>query len=271
MNVVYLPPALGQNYIDTLSNSKVVMIFSRSSTSFFIAPYLDNKAKVTPVSGKYYLKAPYMTGAEVGITHYLNFDKNYSLIIGFHVGAAARNYDLRIPKSDFVPNLNFDVQEYGNTTREWDFYMSLPIWIEKRWFTKSNSFWNLLAGVNVRYYPVKSYIDEVGAEYPDVNENYVNVLELDCSVGNNLLPWLNYNIGGGYSMLLRNNNYLQCNLLSNFSFKKMVNGTYQINVTGKPQSTGTYSANLSYIGLSFSYIFTGANKRLRKIYESKMK
>jgi hypothetical protein len=107
--------------------------------------------------------------------------------------------------------------------------------------------------------------------YPDVNGNNVDVLEITNSIGNNLHPWINYNIGGGYSFLLRSNNFLQLNLLANFSNKKMVNGVYQINVTGKPQSTGAYSANLSYVGLSLSYIFTGANKRIRKIYESKMK
>jgi hypothetical protein len=114
-------------------------------------------------------------------------------------------------------------------------------------------------------------IDEVSFIYPDVNGNDVDVLEINNSIGNNLRPWVNYNIGGGYSFLLRNNNFLQFNLLANFSNKKMVNGIYQINVTGKPTSSGLYSVNLSYIGLSISYNFTGANKRLRKMYEENLK
>ncbi|HXR85289.1 MAG TPA: hypothetical protein VN722_13330 [Hanamia sp.] len=269
--LIHYNVSLCQSQIDSLSKIKNTTLFSHSSISFSIVPYVVNKAKVIPISGKYHLRTPYMNGAEAGIEHYSNFRKNFSLIIGFHAGAASRNYDLHISKFDFTPNLEFDVQEYGAPTREWDFYIDLPIWIEKRWFTKNNSFWNLLTGVNVHYYPIRYYVDELGAEYPDVDGNYIDVLELNCSIGNNLLPWLNYNIGGGYSLLLQNNNYLKCNLLVNFSSKKMVNGTYQINVTGKPESTGKYSANLAYVGLSFSYIFTGANKRLRKIYEEKLK
>ncbi|MEO8853224.1 MAG: hypothetical protein ABI359_05570, partial [Ginsengibacter sp.] len=157
---------------------------------------------------------------------------------------------------DFTPNLGFNVNEDGQLSSEWDFYMSVPIGLEKRWFTKNGSFWNAVAGVNVRYYPIRYYGDILGVNYPDINGDNVGVLEIIDSIGNNLRPWLNYNIGGGHSFLLRNNNYLQCNLLANFSNKKMVDGAYTINVSGKPPSTGTYSANLSYIGLSFSYIFT---------------
>jgi len=246
-------------------------LFAHSFFSFSVLPYVVNKAKATALSGPYHLRTFYTKGVEAGPDYYINFNKSYRLIVGIHGGVAARNFGLFISKSDFHPNLDFDVNEIGRFTREWDFYMSVPVWIEKQWLTKSNSCWNLIAGVNIRYYPIRYYRDEQELEYPDVNGTFVNVLELDCSIGNNLLPWLNYNIGCGYSLLLQNKNYLQCNLLANFSNKKMVNGTYQINVTGKPQSTGKYSANLAYVCLSFSYIFTGANKRLRKIYEAKLK
>jgi hypothetical protein len=240
--------------------------------SISVTPYVVNKAKATPLTGDYHLTTTYMGGVEAGPDYYVNFKKNYSLIVGFHVGAAARSFELYISKSDFSPNLTGDVQEnMPSMNSEYDFYISMPIWFGKRWVTKNGSFWNLIGGVNVRFYPMSYMHEEFGWSYPDINGNYVDVLEITDSVGNNLRPWLNYNVGGGYSFLLRNHNYLQCNLLANFSNKNMVNGTYQINVTGKPQSTGLYSANLSYIGLSFSYIFTGTNKRLRKTYEEKLK
>jgi hypothetical protein len=245
-------------------------LLNRSFFGFSILPYVVNKAKATPLSGAYHLETIYMYGFEAGPNYHVNINKNYSLIIGLHGGAAATNYKLFISKSDFNPNLNFDVHEDGQLTSAWDFYMSVPIWIEKRWFMKNNSFWNFITGANVRYYPIRYYGDEAGINYPDVNGNYVLVLDINASIGNNLRPWVNYNTGGGYSMLLRNNNYLQCNLVANFSGKKIIDGTYQINVSGKPQSTGKYSENWSYIGLSFSYIFTGANKRLRKMYEQKL-
>lgn len=247
-----------------------IINLNRSLFGFSISPYLVDKARTHSMAGNYSLQAIYMYGFEAGPNYHININHSYSVVIGIHGGAAATNYKLFIRRSDFNPNLGGDVNDNGQLTSEWDFYMNMPIWIEKRWFMKNNSFWNFVAGVNMRYYPIRYYRSGVEEEYQDVNGNRVTVLKIDAVIGNNLRPWFNYNIGGGYSVLLRNNNYLQCNLVANFSGKKIIDGTYQINVTGKPQSTGTYSANWSYVGLSFSYLFTGANKRMRKLYESKL-
>jgi hypothetical protein len=248
----------------------ITKFLRRSLFGFSVSPYLVNKAISQATTGEYHLNTSYKYGFEAGFDYYFNINNSYSLVIGLHGGAAATNYKLFILRNDFNPSLGGDWDDNGQFAN-WGFYINVPFWIEKRWLTRSNNFWNIVAGVNVRYYPIRysSYgIEEITS---DVNGNEVKVLEIDALMGNNLRPWLNYNVGGGYSLLLRNNNYLQCNLLANFSNKKIVNGTYTINVTGKPQSTGKYSADMSYIGLSFSYILTGANKRMRKLYESKLK
>ena len=242
----------------------------RSLFGLSISPYIVNKAKATRISGAYQPNTIYGNGFEAGPDYHLQINNSYSIIIGLHVDAAATNYKLFISGSDFNPSIGGNVNENGQNA-EWAYYMSVPIWIQKRWFAGSNGFWNVVAGENVRFYPLRYSRFGVGQNYPDVNGNEIRVLEIDATMGNNLRPWLNYNLGGGYSLTLRNHNYLQCNLVGNFSNKKIIDGTYQINVTSKPQSTGTFSANLSYVGLSFSYTATGANKRLRKIYEEKMK
>jgi hypothetical protein len=264
-------PTYAQKSSNLKKDKISTILLNHSFLGFSVSPYIANKAKATPISGNYHLKTVYQEGFEAGADYHFNFNTNYSLIVGLHGGAAARTFKLFISKSDFNPNLKFDVNETPQTNRIWDFYINAPIWIEKHWLMKNNNFWNVLFGVNVRYYPIRIYREGFGVNYPDVNGNYVQVVDINDSIGNNFHPWVNFNIGGGYSLLLRNNNYLQCNLLANFSSKKMVGGAYRINVTGKQQSTGAYSANLSYVGLSLSYLFTGVNKRLRKIYESKMK
>jgi hypothetical protein len=241
----------------------------RSLFGFSISPYIVNKAKATPQSGAYHLKTLYKHGFEAGADYHIHINNCYSVIVGLHGGATATNYKLFIPGSDFNPSIGGNWNEYGPA--EWAYYMSVPIWIQKRWFAGSNGFWNVVAGVNVRYYPMRYSPYGLGEIISDVNGNQINLLEINATMGNNLRPWLNYNIGGGYSLLLRNHNYAQCNLVANFSDKKIIDGTYQINVSGKPQSTGTFSANMSFVGLSFSYTSTGTNKRLRKILEEKMK
>jgi hypothetical protein len=258
-----------KNYTD--SSRPATVLFGTSAMSFSISPYLANKAKTQFLSGNYPLKTLYMPGFEAGINYHVHLNKNYSIIFGLHGGAAARNFKLFISKTDFNPNLNFDVNEDGQLTGEYDFYASMPVWVEKRWFKTNNSFWSVAVGINVRFYPIRYQRDLLLLSYQNVNQDQIEVLEINALIGNNLRPWLNYNLGGGYAFLLRNNNYLQAELVANLSGKKVVNGSYSINVSGKPQSSGKYSANLSYVGLSFSYIFTGANKRLRKLYEEKIK
>ena len=94
------------------------------------------------------------------------------------------------------------------------------VWFEKRWTRKNNSTWNVDAGLNVRFDPnEEGYIYDYGGW--DVNGQYLPVLSMDGDIGNNWKPWLNYNIGGGYSMFLSNYNFLRINLLVNFSATKI--------------------------------------------------
>ena len=140
---------------------------------------------------------------------------------------------------------------------------------EKRWQCKKNNHWSLIGGINIRYSPgIESYYNYSFQQ--DVSGQNVQTFELDLLGGNNNRPWLNYNLGARYSILLSNNNFLSANLLANVSGIKVVNGTYTINVTGKPSSTGSYSANLSCIGLAISYTFTGSNERLLKLYQQEL-
>lgn len=230
---------------DSIHNAAVEKnLFNGSHFSFSVISFMSQKAKITKESGDYSISSTTMHGIEVGGNYHINFNKNYSLIIGLHGGTSARNYDLSIHKEDYNPQLQFDVVENTALTRQYDFYMSAPIWFEKRWQCKNRNHWNVLAGINVRYYP-DDLSDETRSTYPDISGQYIQVFDLNLEIGNNYKPWINYNIGGGYSFLLRNDNFLRFNLLANASYTKMVKGDYQITVTGKEPSLGKYSANLS--------------------------
>ncbi len=245
------------------------VLFKGNYFAFYLSPYISQKAKAVRQSGAYSLGAANSSGIEAGGNYFINFNDNYSLIMGAHVGFSARNFKLFILKSDFNPNLENDISYRGRLTKDYALYLSAPVWIERRWIKKNNTSWNVDAGINVRF-----ALEEVFYFYDyralDVNGQYNPVLNLEGSVGNNIKPWINYNIGGGYSMFLSNYNFLRINLLANFSATKIVDFNYTIDVSGKPQSTGTYSSNLSYMGLSINYILTGTNKRLLKLYEKNM-
>jgi hypothetical protein len=244
------------------------VLFKGCYFSFYLSPYLAEKAKTVMQSGNYSIHSTYAKGLEAGGNLFINFNKKYSLITGLHAGFSGRNAALFVPKADFNPNLKTDANMSFAFARDYDLYLTLPIWFEKRWSGKKFDQWNLDAGVNVRYYPDDIfYIYNFWQE--DVNDQYVQVFSMDGEVGNNYALWLNYNIGGGYSFFLSNYNFLRINVIANLSAKKIANFNYSITVSGKPESTGTYSANLSYIGISLNYIFTGANKKLVKLYKEK--
>ena len=266
---ILLLPAFAQQ-INFIKKNIPKVLFHGSWFGFYLSPYSAEIGKPIRQSGPYSLSAANIPGIEAGANYFINFNKDYSLIVGAHVGFSGRDFKLFIPKSDFNPNLQNDINFRGALTKDYDIYLSAPIWAERRWAGKNNSTWNVDAGINVRFDPNE---EGYGYDYGgfDVNGQYVPVLSMDGYIGNNWKPWINFNIGGGYSLFLSNYNFLRINLLANFSATKVVNFNYTIDVTGKPQSTGTYSANLSYVGLSFSYIFTGANKRLLKLYERNMK
>jgi len=247
------------------------VLFKNNYFGFYLSPYIAHKGNPVRQSGAYSMSASNLPGIELGANYFINFNKTYSLIVGAHAGFSGRNFELFISKSDFTPNLQNDINFRGGITKYNDLYLSVPLWVERRWIGKKNSTWDIDAGINVRFDPDEEIYRYGDASYGglDVNGQFEPVLSMEGWAGNNLKPWLNYNVGGGYSFFLSNYNFLRINLIANFSATKVVNFNYTIDVTGKPQSTGTYSANLSYMGLSISYIFTGANRRLLKLYEKK--
>lgn len=262
---VTLPTTFAQSS-DLIKENISLVLFKGNYFSFYLSPYISQKAKSVMQSGAYSLGTLKSSGIEAGGNYYINFNEKYSLIIGAHAGFSGRNFKLFISKSDFDPNLRTDINFRGRLTKDYDLYVSVPIWFEKRWVKKNNATWNVDAGINFRFDPNEAiYNYDYGGV--DIHGQYVTVLDMNGWAGNNEKPWLNYNVAGGYSVFLSNYNFIRINLIANFSTTKIVNFNYTINVTGKPHSTGLYSSNLSYVGLSISYILTGTNKRLLKLYE----
>ena len=252
---------------DSLDLAK--LIYTTNHISIDLIPQLVQKAGITRNKGDYQLGSSHMHGVEIGATYHINFNKYYSLVVGLHGGASARNYLLHIPKEDFDPPAPHDYDDNGAWSRSYDFYLSAPVLLETRWWYHKRKFWNANAGINIRFYPDEIYEITNGASY-DGNGDRVQVFTLDLLISSNFKPWLTYAAGGGHSWILGNYNMLSLSFLANFSATKLVDGTYRITVPGQPVTEGTYSAKLSYIGLSINYTLTGANRTLRKLYERRL-
>jgi hypothetical protein len=262
-------PAFAQNNALKKENISKVL-FKGNYFSLHLSSFIAQRARCINQSGNYPLSASKSSGIETGGNYFINFNENYSLIAGAHAGFSGRNFELLISKTEFNPHLENDINFHGKLTMDYELYLSVPVWLEKRWIKQNNSTWNVDVGINLRLDP-----DEAFYKYDyhgiDINGQDVPVLLLTGWSGTDNKPWFDVNFAGGYSVFLSNYNFLRFNLVGNLSATKIVNFNYTIDVTGKPKSTGTYSTNLSYIGLSVNYILTGSNKRLLRLYEGMSK
>ena len=259
-----------QDDIDPRIEAISKVLFKGFYSSFYASYYASQKAKIVKESGEYSIRSTQVGGVEGGANFFINFNKDYSIITGLHAGASGRNAGTFIARSDFNPPLKKDFNLPLAFGKDYAFYLTAPVWFEKRWGKRNFNHWNVDLGVNIRYHPGDDSFGYFGVG-EDVNGQPHQAFLMDGWVGNNIRPWLNYNIGGGYSLFLSNYNFLRINLIANFSATKIVKFDYTIDVSGRPQSTGTYSSNLSYVGMSLNYVLTGTNKRLVKYYKSREK
>ncbi|MBY0477371.1 MAG: hypothetical protein K2Q24_06970 [Chitinophagaceae bacterium] len=240
------------------------VLFSGNHYSLSLTPHLANKAGINNSFGPYRMKSSSVGGLEFGANFHSNLNNNFAIISGLHLGTSGRNYLITIPKEDFNPPRQYDYIDNGAISREFDFYFSAPILLEMRLINHSKNFWNGLIGLNIRY-SISNYSETTTSYIEDSNNQLVKILQMELEVGNNSRPWINYNLGGGYNWLLKNNNILRANLLFNYSSKKVVKGGYAIEVPNQPLSNGNYSVDQSYLGIRISYILTSTNKRLTKL------
>ena len=258
-----------QNTVKSRKEAVDKVLYSKGYVGFSFTPQWVHKASIKHIQGPYKLGASNTLGVELGLNYYRNFNKKYTLVTGIHVGASGRTHKLSIRGNDFTPPLGYDVQHGPQLTLMLDPYLSVPIWLQRNWVIKHNRRWYARAGINIRYFPDEIYESNLFSVRRD-NTQSIRVLEMDLEVFQNFKPWVNYNIGGGHTWLLRNNNLLQVGLLANFSATELAAGEYFITVPGKPLSRGEYGSKMSYLGLSVNYIFTRVNRKLTRLYEKEL-
>jgi hypothetical protein len=148
--------------------------------------------------------------------------------------------------------------------------LSLPILLEKRmlyastkyFFVNAGLCFNISTGADADYFEISVM---------NTNNSFYQVADVDVVANNDAKPWISFPINFGHAWLLKNNNLMQLSIVSNISFTKFVNGTYEVDIPNKPVTKGKYSSAGSYIGLCMNYIFTNSNYRIRKEYERRRK
>ncbi|MEP6949405.1 MAG: hypothetical protein ABI863_09030, partial [Ginsengibacter sp.] len=70
------------------------VLFKGNYFAFHLSPYISQKAKALNQSGAYPLNAANSSGLGAGGNYFINFNENYSLIVGAHAGFSGRNFKL---------------------------------------------------------------------------------------------------------------------------------------------------------------------------------
>jgi hypothetical protein len=235
------------------------ILFAKNHISLLLMPSFNGKPEITKDKGKYILKSESQPGITAGFSYHSNFAKYYSFITGIHFSVTGRDEVFFIPKIDL--NRDFDVFEDGKTSQEYDLvHVGIPFCLEKRWFNSNEGFLNLIMGISLRY-SLQQFDEQFEAVYESSDGSYVNFYNRQLNLGNKGKPWVDYNIGGGYSWILPNNNIFRLNILINFSNTRFVDGSYQFTVPGQPITEGRYRIKNSFMGVSIGYLFTKTNKK----------
>ncbi len=260
------PQFLFAQYKEQNKIKNLQILFSGNHFGFDISPLSVFKASTKNLKGDKVIRSSATPGFKTGLVYGINFNKEYSLKLGAEAIIAGRNFEVNFYKDEFSPPLKKDYLLNGLKTFTGDLILGMPISIEKRFLLRKNKYIHAAAGLRMNFSTGGDFdIDQVTVE--NINNQYIHAAEIDKTANNDAKPWISYLVSIGRSYILGNNNILQLSLISNLSFTKYVNGTYQIDIPGKPLSEGTYSSSGAYLGVSLNYVFTNANYRLRKIYE----
>ena len=240
-------------------------VFKGNNLQFNVAFLSTLKARLSNISGNHPVSASGAQGFLLSFKYQKNYNNEYSLIIGPEATLAGRNFNTSFSKDDFSPPLDSD-QSTKQYSLLQDLILSLPVLLEKRWLYADTKFFFVDAGGRINF-SLGSDLDR-SLIVVNTSNGFYNAGGVDVYSNNNAKPWVSFPLNIGHSWLVKNNNLLQLAICSNISFVKYVNGTYWIDIPGKPLTTGNYSSTGSYVGLSMNYVFTNANYRIRKKIET---
>jgi hypothetical protein len=211
---------------------------------FWLSPNINQKAILTHAETAIYQlqTAPQISG-EAGIGRSFHFSSRNSIVVGIGFGLLGRNGSFMVP--DSVVGIPDNDQYYftRGMAQIYDVeYFTIPLLYEHRVFVKNNNCLYFRAGINLKL-----------AFFGGTISGDENILEIE--VDGNRSPILNFNLGAGYGILLRNKNILKLGIQANLDPAWIARGNYTFR-TNVSFDYGTYLVKATSIGLNLSYVLT---------------
>jgi hypothetical protein len=221
---------------------------------FSAFPLVARKAQISKSADKYNIDSHNQIGAEFGFDYALTVKNDLCLLLGLHTGIFGRDLTFLIPGSEFGNLDRGDLFDNGPPSKTYEFlFIKLPLTLEKSWQIRAGQYFKLIAGTALAF----GTKDGVTSNYRLALDGggTLTFLTIDYTTNNRGKPWLNAFAGAGFEKLLKNNHFLQFNLIANYSPTYFIRGPYAFTVPNKPEIYGRYKVDGSYLGVQVSYSF----------------
>jgi len=239
------------------------LIYSEDHFSLQFIYGRSAKALINPDPHIYNIGAKSYECLEGGIGYHYSINKKYSIQTGVRGGGIMRDIQYYIPGADFNPPLSYDVRSYKRFDKSGVVFFRIPFFIERRFYKKAGVYWNAQAGISLLYSFMNEEIYE--SSIGDYYNRSIRYLYSIFTPNNNQKPWLNYHVGGGLNLILKNKDVFRINLVGELSFTKFFRGYYSFEVPGKPSIKFDYGVTGSYVALEASYIRTKAKRKFKQL------
>src|SRR5215203_490697 len=239
------------------------LIFSENHFSLQFIYGRSAKAVINPDPRIYNIGTNSYECLEGGIGYHYSINKKYSIQTGIRGGGIMRDIRYYIPGADFNPPLPYDVRSYKRLDKSGVVYFRVPFFIERRFYKKAGVYWNAQIGISLLYSFMNEEINSTSTT--DQNNRTIHYLYAIFTPNNNQKPWLNYHVGGGLNLILKNKDVFRINVVGELSFTKFFRGYYSFDIPGKPSIKFDYGVTGSYVALEASYIRTKAKRKFKQL------
>lgn len=237
----------------------------------FLSLYLkigtSPRAYINQIEGQYRLEPKPNISYSCGLNYIINLNPKFSLHSGISFSVTKLNFQVFIPASD-IPTIprafpNTPIVDYTEAF----FHVSVPFLCERRLTVHKKSFWSVKGGLKLNYSGF-NLDGRTGVSVQNSNGQQEGIYSSDFKYTNGHLPWVSFSTAVLKNIVLSNKNILGIEVGVEAGKNGYVRGDYLITIPNKPNSYGVYKINGFSAGLTVSYTFTGANKRLAKQYQT---
>jgi hypothetical protein len=235
--------------------------------SLYLKIGVSPDAYINQIEGQYRLESKPNISYSCGFNYIINLNPKFSLYSGISFYGTKLNFKVFIPASD-IPTIprafpNTPIVDYTEAY----FHVSVPFLCERRLIVDQKSFWSVKGGLKLNYSGF-NLDGKTGVSIQNSNGQQEGIYSSDFEYTNGHLPWINFSALASRNLVLSNKNILGIEIGIEAGKNGYVRGDYVITIPNKPVSTGIYKINGFSAGLTISYTFTGANRRLAKQYQA---